>query len=503
MLVLSIVLALAASECDASLQPVTLALQQSDFAKASSLLSAVPADCSQSSAFYSLTGVTEELSGKTEQAESAFRKAISLDPKSPRLREQLGATYLRNKKPAEAAEQLEQAVGMDPQNVTVKKYLIGAYVETDAWEKSAKLFDQIGGKSSAGGDPILLMWFARTLIETRQTSRLDTDLPPPSAGLAPALLFSLGTLLAQHGIYSKAVDYLRSIPDNEADDAVSFNLGLAYSHLQNYDEARKAYFLAIDKHPKHVEAYFRVGLDFAASGNSRKALPWLFRAHQWAPARPDIAYALVEQLIRLSYFDTCSDVLRVASQSNSTDALLLVADADLKLAKGDLDAAITGYRQVLVKEHRLGPALVGLARAEIAKGNEQEGRSNLLAALSENPDDPSANGELGLLEAGQGNWASAAPHLNTAWAHDRSNPVIILKLAEARSHLGHPAEALQLLTSTQSFFEESPAYHLELTRVYTQLNKPHEANAEREKFSHLQADSQQGLHFESPRVYVP
>ncbi len=81
MVVLPIVLALAAVQCDASLQPVTNALQQNDVAKASSLLAAVPAECSQSSSFYALTGVTDELSGKADQAESAFREAVSLDPK--------------------------------------------------------------------------------------------------------------------------------------------------------------------------------------------------------------------------------------------------------------------------------------------------------------------------------------------------------------------------------------------------------------------------------------
>ncbi len=502
MVVLPILLALAATQCDANLQPVTLALQQNDLPKASSLLAAIPVECSASSSFYALTGVTDELSGKTDEAESAFQKAISLDPKSPRLREQLGAAYLRNKKPALAAEELQQAVVLDPANPAARKYLIGAYVETKAWEKAAKLFDQIGEKPADGSDPIFLLWFAQTLMETRQVTRLGRDLPSPNAGLPPPLLFSLGTLFAQHGMYLKAVDYLQAIPENEADDAVYFNLGLAYSHLQKYLEARKYYFLAIDKHPEHADAYFRVGLDYGAAGDSRKALPWLFRAREWAPSRADLSYALVEQLIQLKYFDTAQEILAESAQPGSTSPLLSVATADLKQARGDNAGAIEQYRQLLAQQPDFPPALVGLARADIANGKEGEARSSLRAALSKNPDDPSANGELGLLDAGQGNWNSALPHLEKVWVQDRSDAKIALALSRVYRYLNRPADALRVLTTIAPEAGQSSPFHLELAQVYTQLHQPAKAQAERTMVAQIQTDTQAGLHFDNPKVYV-
>ena len=72
-----------------------------------------------------LTGVTEELSGKSDEAEAEFKRAIVLDPSSARLKAQLGAAYLRNKKPALAAEVLREAVALDLYNPAAKKYLIG------------------------------------------------------------------------------------------------------------------------------------------------------------------------------------------------------------------------------------------------------------------------------------------------------------------------------------------------------------------------------------------
>jgi tetratricopeptide (TPR) repeat protein len=502
MVVLPIVLALTVVQCDSSLQPVTAALQQNDLAKASSLLVAVPAECSQSPEFYALTGVTEELSGHNDAAESALRKAVSLDPKSARLREQLGAAYLRNKKPREAAEVLQEAVALDPANPTLKKYLIGAYVETGAWGKASSLFDQIGGKSAATSDPILLLWFAQTLLETGQSARLNRELAPDTTRMPPPLLFSLGTLFAQHGLYEKAITYLQTIPESAADDAVYFNLGLAYSHLQEFEQARRYYFLAIDKHPKHVDAYFRIGLDYAAAGDGRRSLPWLFRAHQWLPDRADISYSLVEQLIQLGYFETAQQVLARCLQSDLTNGLLQVADGDLKKAKGDNESAVAAYHGVLTHQPDFPPAVVGLASAEIAEGKDQEARSNLVALLSRNPDDAAANGELGSLESHQQEWSTSEKHLVKAWTKDRSNTDVALELSRAYWHLNQPTEALKILEAIRPKMEQAAAFHLELAQVYSQLHQTTAAETERKTVSQLQADAQQGLRFEDPKIYV-
>jgi tetratricopeptide (TPR) repeat protein len=296
--------------------------------------------------------------------------------KSARLREQLGAVYLRNHNAKKAADILSEAVALDPANPVAKKFLIGAYVETGAWQKAATLFDEIGGISAASGDPIVLLWYARTLVETSQVDRLERDLPPDRTGLSSAFFFSVGTLLAQKARYRSAVRYLERIPETDADDAVYFNEGLAYSHLQEFEKARERYFRAIDKHPRHVDAYFRTGLDYSAAGDQRKALPWLLRAHQWAHDRADISYAFVEQLVELNYLDTANQILSESQQSSKGDLLLTTGEGDLKQAKHDVGGAEAAYRSVLARQSTFVPALVGLARLKVSTSNNQEARLN-------------------------------------------------------------------------------------------------------------------------------
>jgi tetratricopeptide (TPR) repeat protein len=106
---LSIVLFSFLAACGEDLNPVTLALQQNDPAKALALLNPLRSECGQASEFYELLGLANELSGNAPGAEEALRTAVSLDPKSPRVLTELGATYLRNGKPTEAAKVLDQA----------------------------------------------------------------------------------------------------------------------------------------------------------------------------------------------------------------------------------------------------------------------------------------------------------------------------------------------------------------------------------------------------------
>ena len=300
-------------------------------------------------------------------------------------------------------------------------------------------------------------------------------------------------------MYAKAVNYLNKIPKEAADDAVYFNLGLACSHLGEFNEARQNYFFAIDKHPEHVEAYFRIGLDYGAAGDGRKGIPWLFRARQLAPTRVDIRYALVQQLIQLSYFDTAEQIL---SQTSSEDPLLLVAVADLKQAKGDAEGALNEYRRILVQQPAYPPALIGLARAEIALAKNAEAHSTLLAALANDPGNVAAQGELGVLESQQGSWDSALQHLRGAWAQDRSSSKIGLALSRTELHLDHPGEALKVLEAMGPVMQRSPAYHLELARVYDRLSQADEAQQQRKVVAQLQAEAQEGLHFDAPKTYI-
>jgi tetratricopeptide (TPR) repeat protein len=503
-MVFFLLLAVATAGCNDSLAPALDALRQNDPAKAKLVLAPLQEQCAQSSSYYELLGAANGMSGDSTAAESAFKAAVSLEPKSSRLQAELGAAYLRNKKPQLAAEALAQALALDPSNDAARKYLLGSYIELKDWSHAYAVFERMGAEKQPGAlrDPILVLWLAQTLIETDRGRQIDRLLAPDQPVMTPPLLFSLGTLFAEHRMYSTAVKYLRAIPEDKADDAVHFNLGLAYSHLREFEKARKCYFEAIDQHPGHVSAYFRVGLDYASEGNTRKSIPWLLRAHSSEPGNAEIAYALAEQLLQLQYIDTAAEILKQAAAGNPSHVLLMVAAGDIQQARGDTAAAIETYKKALARQPTLTPALVAIARAYVKQGNDADARIALNTALSKDPSDPPANAELGLLEARQEDWNAAVEHLEKAWTQDHSNTWVALALARAYGHINRTADAVGLLLPLRPALQDSSAFHLQLAQLYTQLKRPADAQAEREALTAIQEQTQKEFHFENPKTYI-
>jgi tetratricopeptide (TPR) repeat protein len=388
--------------------------------------------------------------------------------------------------------------------------------------QSPDFFDLVGAARSLSGNlPGAEEAFRKAVALSPKSARLQTNfgiaclqnhhVPEGIAALErsialgssdPRVLFTLGSWFGEHGDYQKAVAYLSRIPEGDVDDAVSFNLGLGYSHLRQFEKARQAYFKAIDQRPGHAEAYFRVGLDYAAGGEPRKAIPWLLRARELSGNRPDIAYALAEQLLRLKYTKTAEEIISAALEKSPRDPFLIAASGDLLQQKGDYAAAISKYQDALSQQPHLSAALIGLAQVEIAKGDNSEARTYLLQVLAADPANSLANGQLGVLEGQRGNWEFAAAHLKSAWEADQSNTSIGLELARALRHCGQFSHALEILKSLEPQMRDSNPFHLELATLYVQLHRTADAQAERAIVANLQSQAHQDLRFQDSQTYV-
>jgi predicted Zn-dependent protease len=184
------------------------------------------------------------------------------------------------------------------------------------------------------------------------------------------------------------------------------------------------------------------------------------------------------------------------------DPLLTAAEGDLKRAQGDTAAAAASYQKALTEKPGLPAALVGLARIDFETGKETEAQGLLNSALAHDPQDPVANGEMGLFEARARNWDAALTHLGRAWEQDHSNPTIALELARAYQQKARPEDALRLLQSIAPEMEDSAAFHLQLMQLYTFLHRPVDATLQRNAFNELQASSENNLRFDVPHTYV-
>src|SRR5690242_823054 len=177
MVLLPILLFTVVAGCDESVKTAIAALQQNNPAQALTLLDPLRSRCTTSSAFYEVLGLANELSDNKTAAEESLRMAVKLDGMSPRLWTELGATLLKNGKPAEASKALHEALIIDPSNPVTLKYAIGAAVGSQTWSRAAELFGKLNIENDRRilqQEPILILWLAQTLLETKQSDRLDT-----------------------------------------------------------------------------------------------------------------------------------------------------------------------------------------------------------------------------------------------------------------------------------------------------------------------------------------
>jgi tetratricopeptide (TPR) repeat protein len=365
-------------------------------------------------------------------------------------------------------------------------------------------------------DPPFFMFYAAASLSSGKFKQLNDVITQNRARLSPPLLFSLAGLYGRARRYRQVVSLLTRIPDAQADEAVYFNLGLAYSNLHRFDDARRSYFAAIDKHPGYAEAYLHVGIDYAESNQPRLALPWLYRARELvkrgdqavvtrtgrSAPQENVDYALAQQLIRLRFFDSATGVLANDLASDANQPLLLTAMGDLELARGNYAKARDLYKKALTSMPTLPPALLGIGRCAKAEGKNEEAKKYFQEVLASDHNNPVAAGELGIIELNGGNPQAAVAYLERSWQFDSSNVSVGIALSRLYRQWKQPTRSLNRLKKLNPEQSHSLDLHLELSRVYTALRRTREAQAELERVKDLQGQKTASLHFEDPGTYV-
>lgn len=351
-------------------------------------------------------------------------------------------------------------------------------------------------------EPQLLLKLVDCWLATGQKGEVASFLAAIGGDAPAPLRFELAVRLARARRYRQAIEQFQAIPQDQRDSAVTFNLALAYSHLREFRTARKHYFETIDYDPGSVEAYFRVGLDFSASGERPKAIPWLLRARRMAPERPDIAFALAEELIAAKYTKSAEAILAQSVRDHPNDALLRVAQGDAAIEQKQIAAAVEFYQQALSAHPDSTPALLGLARAFAMEGKHPEARKMLSSVLVRDPDSGAANAGFGRLLADEGDWNAARVHLTKGLQADPDNVALRTGLARCYRRLLQPAKALSVLLEAPAQSSREKNYHLELAQAYRALKRNSEADRHAAIVKRLEARNQEDLSFVPPAVYI-
>ena len=167
-------------------------------------------------------GVTLQAQGKTSLAESAFRRALSMQPEFAEAHNNLGNVLLEQKKWKPAEKSFRRALQLFPDN--------------------AMLLGNIGKALHGQGKT------AAALDTLRQAIRLD-----PYSAMA---VHTLGTVLMEAGKTDEAIEQFGRAHELRPDSPeIANDLGLALYRQERYEEATGLLHATVKAHPRFFDAY--------------------------------------------------------------------------------------------------------------------------------------------------------------------------------------------------------------------------------------------------------
>ena len=271
------------------------------------------------------------------------------------------------------------------------------------------------------------------------------------AGIAPALAAAEDKIEAHD--YDGARPLLLSYLEQHATDARGlFDLGFVEDSTGQQDAAEREYNKAIAADPKQFESHAALGLLYAQTNRTDKALPELEAASQLDPASHDAA-AKAQVWRSLAQLQLSSDP--AAAKQSLLKALQLVpgqdTPADLILTgqiaegNGDPDDAATAYKRALAQDPTSAGATSGLAHLLLKEQKPQEAEPLLRAAIAKHPEDAGLTAQLATALSAEGNDAEAITTLEKLHQLQPVNADVSGMLADAYLRNGAPEKAAPLL----------------------------------------------------------
>ena len=244
-------------------------------------------DSNDDLAWRGLGGALEHLN-KTSDAESAYKKAISLRPQYWAPCNWLGGFYFRHARYWEAADMFRKAIELAPENQKLYSNLGGIYVQTGRYDdaivalrRSIELRPTMNAYSNLGTAYFYTRKYAEAGEAFRKAAELDSKDLATWGNLGDALYWTPGRRQEAAQAYRMALALAAGKISVNPNDALTFAYSADYSAMLG-DKAKA--FTDIDRalklSPKDGDVLFRAALVYNHFGDDSKTLGLLQQAVQ-------------------------------------------------------------------------------------------------------------------------------------------------------------------------------------------------------------------------------
>lgn len=410
-------------------------------------------------------------------AESDYKKAVSLDPKSAVPYLALGAFYASQRRFSDAEQQMQRAIEVDPKGVQPRADLVRLYLaegQMDKAEQAARDAKQ-ALKDSPAGDRILGEFYAGTRQATKALAEYASLYREHPHDLVVAESYTR-LLIAQNEIAEASKVNEAVLKRAPKDVAALIDHGQILMRQGHANDAIVTLQSALKAEPDNPALHYYLGLAFQSTGQAQLAEREWREAVRERPNFADAQAALAAAELGQKDFDGLKDsagaLVHIAPASPlgySYLAIVSAAHGDMKGAKAQAQKAIEvapkspvgytrlgellaaqkqwrdaekNYQQALGISPGFGEALRGLVGAYLAQRQTDKAIAAVQSQIAKVPGDTAYYTLLGGLLTGQKKYAGAEAALSKAVEIQKKNAGAWLLLAKVQEAQGQQAKAM-------------------------------------------------------------
>ena len=443
--------------------------------------------------------------GKSAQAIEIYRRAIDFED-VPAAHLDLALADLYDGRNDPALSEATDVLVADPQNALAwqiqgQAWMVkGNYSQAvEALRKSAAL------QASAETTELLQRALARSKApQNAQEQGRRTDILARLKKPAPAdakrreqslrkmlgsALNDLGTAEARQEQFSLALAHFHEAEQWQADTpGLMRNIGMAASRSGDYKEAARALRPVVAADPNDTIARSLLGMALFTTGSYDEA------ARSFAPlgdsllARPELAYAWAESLVKLNRYHEASALLeKLEGQPLATGMQMLVAQAWSEM--GDYPRTVAACHRVLQADPKLAQAHYLAGMALIHESHPAEAAAEFRAELQQEPQNPDAEYHLAFVLFQLSQEQQAVRLLQDVLARTPEHPDANYELGKALLRAGKTAEAIPYLEAAARLKPGLDAVHYQLQSAYRSVGRKADADREANIYRDMKAKS--------------
>jgi tetratricopeptide (TPR) repeat protein len=474
-----------ASTPDTALAGIESLIQQSKLDEAAAQLQALLERQSGNARATGLLGTVRLKQNNLPEAETLFRNAAELNPKSVDLCLNLANLLRDEARWPEAAAQYNKCRALAPSNTKVAVELVTALEKSGSYSKSLSVLTSIPASSRPTK---LLPVIAADYLATKQSARAQEAVGQvlQHASDDPKIVPELATTFLDRGLVSDAAVLLKVSQSRQQENAEYLTVLAKVQAAQgNVQQARSTYDRAVKQEPKSQQV-LAAGADLAIRwGQWDKALEFLDAALAAGPPRSDLLQSVVFVELRKQDLQAAHDVARQWHSLRPNEPASALAFAIVLVEGNHWGEARPLLEKVLAASPDDKGAQLAMGVVLYNAGELASSKKFLLSSLGGSADDANAHYFLGLIAKQEGDAPAAVQQMEQSIAVQAVNPRAFSQLGQLYLQQNDLPKARAALEKAVEQAPGEPQNHYELARVYNKLGMKQQADEQFALFQKL------------------